>query len=177
MRNKLCFVLAVTLVVVPASPAVTQEPALPPAASNAATPATLAPSRLPATGPPAPADKSSDSPSSEPWQPPLSQQEIEMRESIRTLGKHRGRYIQCHLQGGRQVTGTIKSIGDRTFTLGTAAFDQEKLFYWQLTAPPRRVRAVRLRSANVAESGLIIGVIGVGVVLFFILITATAGHI
>jgi hypothetical protein len=100
-----------------------------------------------------------------------------MRESVRQLGKHHGRYVECHLQGGRVVIGNIKRIDDRTFTISNSILDnQEKLFYWQLTAPPRRVRAVRQRTANSIQNGVVAGTIGAGIILGIIFIAILVHH-
>jgi pyruvate/2-oxoglutarate dehydrogenase complex dihydrolipoamide acyltransferase (E2) component len=113
----------------------------------------------------------------EPWQPPLTPQEVSMRDALRKLGVRRGRYVRCEWQGGRQVTGTIKSLTDRSFTLKTGVFDEnETLFYWQLTAAPRRVRALKQRTAESAEAAAIVGFVGVGVILAVVLITIV-GHL
>jgi hypothetical protein len=107
----------------------------------------------------------------------MSPQELAMRDAVRQLGKHRGRYVECHLQGGRIVTGVIKRIDDRAFTLANGGLDdQERLFYWQLTAPPRRVRATKQRTANSIQNGVLAGTIGVGIILGVIFIALLVHH-
>lgn len=101
---------------------------------------------------------------------PLTPADVALRESVRSLGADKHRFVRCELSDHSVITGAITSIGDERFFVRTGIMGNgQAISYRELSAEPRPVAAVGEHLKNGLEWT---GVAGLAVVLapiFFVL--------
>ena len=94
---------------------------------------------------------------------PLTPGDVALRESVRSLGTDKHRFVRCELNDHSVITGPITSIGDERFFVRTGIMGNGRsISYRELSAEPRPVAAVGEHLKNGLEWT---GVAGLAVVV------------
>ncbi len=75
----------------------------------------------------------------------------EYRFTVQAIGKDRHQFIHCRLKNGKVLTGVIRDVSDRGFSLHSNALGGTYVFYNSLAETPRRVPAVGTRIKQGAQ--------------------------